>query len=234
MNYKDFPKEHSLLIQIPSLTVSSSPTAPNSPTRSRVATSKTTLKILVIFMIFGFSISANSLKAESEIHDSKKQNFTPHNNLEDYLFIQHVVQSIISKPNSKTQALELEVKIQAEKIKNLEKEILQLRQPEENSVATILLTAVSVIITTLAVLIAVLAIPGYRNIKNKAIKEAQKTAKETVKNVAKEEIPKATEENIIKLINENRFDKLIENAVENIVYRDTTMLDDMIDEENPN
>jgi hypothetical protein len=234
MNYKVFPKEHSLLIQTPSLIVRSSPTAPNSPPRSKATTLKIASNILAVIMLCGFSISANSLKAESEMQDSKNQNLKSYNNLKDYLFIQQVVQSIISKPDSKTQDLELEVKIQAEKINNLEKEILQLKQPEENSIATILLSAVSIIITTLGVLIAVLAIPGYRNIKNKAIKEAQKTAKETVKNVAKEEIPKATEENIIKLINKNRFDKLIENAVESIVYRDTTMLDDMIDEENQN
>lgn len=86
-------------------------------------------------------------------------------------------------------------------------------------------------ITVLGVLIAILAILGYRNIKKEAIKDSRKTARETVKIIVVEEIPKATEESIIKLIEGDKFDGLIQKAVENIVYRDTSMLDSVTDEE---
>lgn len=197
----------------------------------------TTLATLILALI----ISLHSIKtlAETSNTEAKKQNqeessLTNHNNLKDYLLIQEIVQSMTPKADSSTRDLALAVKLQAEKIKNLEKEVSELRKPDDNSVATLLLSAVSVIITVLGVLIAILAILGYRNIKNEAIKDARKTAKETVKIVAKEEIPRATEENIIKLIEENRFDRLIQNAVENIVYRDTSMPDEVADKERSN
>ncbi|MDU8501452.1 hypothetical protein RYB01_20010 [Pseudomonas syringae] len=178
-----------------------------------------------------FAEAPNNKTKEQKIEESSLTNYkTP----KDYLFIQEIVQSMNPKADSGTRDLVLEVKLQAEKIKTLEREVSELSKPKDNSIATLLLSAVSVIITVLGVLIAILAIIGYRNIKNEAIKDARKTAKETVNIVAKEEIPRATEENIIKLIEENRFDRLIQNAVENIVYRDTSMPDEITDEERSN
>lgn len=199
---------------------------------------RATSKLGTMFLALIMSLNAIKVLAETSSNEKKEQNqeelsLVNHNNLKDYLLIQEIVQSMRSKTDSSTRDLTLEVKLQAEKIKNLESEVSELRKPNDNSVATILLSAVSVIITVLGVLIAILAILGYRNIKNEAIKDARKTAKETVKIVAKEEIPKATEDNIIKLIEENRFDRLIQNAVENIVYRDTSMPDEVTDEERP-
>lgn len=194
----------------------------------------TNFGIMILTLIISlYVVEALAKASNTEVIEQNHEQLirTNHNDLKDYLIIQEIVQSMTPKADTNSQDLALEIKIQAEKIKTLEKEILELRKPVDNSVTTLLLTSVSVIITVLGVLIAILAILGYRNIKNEAIKDARKTAKETVKIVAKEEIPRATEENIIKLIEENRFDRLIQNAVENIVYRDTSMPDEVADEE---
>jgi len=200
----------------------------------RLTTTLATLILALIFSLYAIKTLAETSNTETKEKNQEESSLTNHNNLKDYLLIQEIVQSMTPKADSSTRDLALEVKLQAEKIKNLEKEVSELRKPDDNSVATLLLSAVSVIITVLGVLIAILAILGYRNIKNEAIKDARKTAKETVEIVAKEEIPRATEENIIKLIEENRFDRLIQNAVENIVYRDTSMPDEVADEERSN
>ncbi|WP_053148721.1 hypothetical protein [Pseudomonas sp. P97.38] len=200
----------------------------------RLTTTLATLTLALIISLYAIKTLAETSSTEIKEQNQEELSLTNHNNLKDYLLIQEIVQSMTPKADSSTRDLALEVKLQAEKIKNLEKEVSELRKPDDNSVATLLLSAVSVIITVLGVLIAILAILGYRNIKNEAIKDARKTAKETVKIVAKEEIPRATEENIIKLIEENRFDRLIQNAVENIVYRDTSMSDEVADEERSN
>lgn len=200
----------------------------------RLTTTLATLTLALIISLYAIKTLAETSNTETKEQNQEELSLTNHNNLKDYLLIQEIVQSMTPKADSSTRDLALEVKLQAEKIKNLEKEVSELRKPDDNSVATLLLSAVSVIITVLGVLIATLAILGYRNIKNEAIKDARKTAKETVKIVAKEEIPRATEENIIKLIEENRFDRLIQNAVENIVYRDTSMSDEVADEERSN
>ncbi|WP_460109157.1 hypothetical protein [Pseudomonas sp. H3_E06] len=200
----------------------------------RLTTTLATLTLALIISLYAIKTLAETSNTETKEQNQEELSLTNHNNLKDYLLIQEIVQSMTPKADSSTRDLALEVKLQAEKIKNLEKEVSELRKPDDNSVATLLLSAVSVIITVLGVLIAILAILGYRNIKNEAIKDARKTAKETVKIVAKEEIPRATEENIIKLIEENRFDRLIQNAVENIVYRDTSMSDEVADEERSN
>ncbi|MHC5131410.1 hypothetical protein ACYSTU_09730 [Pseudomonas glycinis] len=200
----------------------------------RLTTTLATLTLALIISLYAIKTLAETSNTETKEQNQEELSLTNHNNVKDYLLIQEIVQSMTPKADSSTRDLALEVKLQAEKIKNLEKEVSELRKPDDNSVATLLLSAVSVIITVLGVLIAILAILGYRNIKNEAIKDARKTAKETVKIVAKEEIPRATEENIIKLIEENRFDRLIQNAVENIVYRDTSMSDEVADEERSN
>ncbi|WP_041931560.1 hypothetical protein [Pseudomonas poae] len=200
----------------------------------RLTTTLATLILALIISLYAIKTLAETSNTETKEQNQEESSLTKHNNLKDYLLIQEIVQSMTPKADSSTGDLALEVKLQAEKIKNLEKELSELRKPDDNSVATLLLSAVSVIITVLGVLIAILAILGYRNIKNEAIKDARKTAKETVKIVAKEEIPRATEDNIIKLIEENRFDRLIQNAVENIVYRDTSMPDEVADEERSN
>ena len=200
----------------------------------RLTTTLATMILALIMSLYAIKTLAETSNTETKEQSQEELSLTNHNNLKDYLLIQEIVQSMSPKADSSTRDLALEVKLQAEKIKNLEKEVSELRKPDDNSVATLLLSAVSVIITVLGVLIAILAILGYRNIKNEAIKDARKTAKETVKIVAKEEIPRATEENIIKLIEENRFDRLIQNAVENIVYRDTSMPDEVADEERSN
>ncbi len=200
----------------------------------RLTTTLATLILALIISLYAIKTLAETSNTETKEQNQEESSLTNHNNLKDYLLIQEIVQSMTPKADSSTRDLALEVKLQAEKIKNLEKEVSELRKPADNNVATLLLSAVSVIITVLGVLIAILAILGYRNIKNEAIKDARKTAKETVEVVAKEEIPRATEENIIKLIEENRFDRLIQNAVENIVYRDTSMPDEVADEERSN
>lgn len=200
----------------------------------RLTTTLATLILALIISLYAIKTLAETSNTETKEQNQEESSLTTHNNLKDYLLIQEIVQSMTPKADSSTRDLALEVKLQAEKIKNLEKEVSELRKPADNNVATLLLSAVSVIITVLGVLIAILAILGYRNIKNEAIKDARKTAKETVEIVAKEEIPRATEENIIKLIEENRFDRLIQNAVENIVYRDTSMPDEVADEERSN
>ncbi|MBM6444189.1 MULTISPECIES: hypothetical protein [unclassified Pseudomonas] len=200
----------------------------------RLTTTLATMILALIMSLYAIKTLAETSNTETKEQSQEELSLTNHNNLKDYLLIQEIVQSMSPKADSSTRDLALEVKLQAEKIKNLEKEVSELRKPDDNNVATLLLSAVSVIITVLGVLIAILAILGYRNIKNEAIKDARKTAKETVKIVAKEEIPRATEENIIKLIEENRFDRLIQNAVENIVYRDTSMPDEVADEERSN
>ncbi|MGY2223424.1 hypothetical protein ACW9IK_12115 [Pseudomonas gingeri] len=200
----------------------------------RLTTMLGAMILALIMSLYAINTLAETSNTETKEQNPEELSQTNHNNLKDYLLIKEIVQSMTPKADSSTQNLALEVKLQAEKIKNLEKEVSELRKPDDNSVATLLLSAVSVIITVLGVLIAILAILGYRNIKNEAIKDSRKTAKETVKIVAKEEIPRATEENIIKLIEENRFDRLIQNAVENIVYRDTSMSDEVADEERSN
>ncbi|WP_439863480.1 hypothetical protein [Pseudomonas antarctica] len=200
----------------------------------RLTTTLATMILALIVSLYAIKTLAETPSTETKKQSQEELSLKNHNNLKDYILIQEIVQSMSPKADSSTRDLALEVKLQAEKIKNIEKEVSELKKPDDNSVATLLLSAVSVIITVLGVLIAILAILGYRNIKNEAIKDARKTAKETVKIVAKEEIPRATEENIIKLIEENRFDRLIQNAVENIVYRDTSMPDEVADEERSN
>lgn len=130
-----------------------------------------------------------------------------------------------------TNKLEIYIKLQEEKIKHLEKDILDLKKPANTDPVALVLASVSVIITVLGVLIAILSILGYSNIKKEAIKDARTIAKESVELIAKVEIPKATEANLIKLIEENRFDELIQSAVENIAYRgisipDSTSIDE--------
>lgn len=200
----------------------------------RLTKTLATMTLAIIMSLNAIKTLAETYNPETQAQNSKQISLTNHSNLKDYLLIQEIVQSINPKADANTQDLALEVKLQAEKIKYLEKQVSELRKPDDNSVATLLLSAVTVIITVLGVLIAILAILGYRNIKNEAIKDARKIAKETVKLVAKEEIPRATEENIIKLIEKNKFDRLIQNAVENIVYRDTSMPEEVADEERLN
>ncbi len=198
-----------------------------------------TLAKIVLSVILSFQASKAisavlESGAERQVEIANDSGATSSKPSSDYLALQEFAQAAASKAESDAQKLSFEIRLQDEKIKNLEKNISELRKPDENSVATLLLSAVSVIITVLGVLVAILAILGYRNIKNEAIKDARKTAKETVKVVTREELPKATEDNIVKLIEENRFDKLIQSAVENIVYRDTSIPDDPSDGEQQN
>lgn len=189
------------------------------------------LMFSILTFLFCYSVSVRAISLKEPVSQNLS-GLSPadQKKLQDYIAAQDVMKLILPRLEEDKQGLMLEVKLQSERVRGLEREIAELKKPDENGIATILLSAVSVIITVLGVLIAILAILGYRNIKKEAIKDSRKTARETVKLIVVEEIPKATEESIIKLIEGDKFDGLIQKAVENIVYRDTSMLDDITDE----
>jgi hypothetical protein len=155
----------------------------------------------------------------------------PYQTLETYHLIQEIVKANIPNIDYKNEILDSKIKTQDEKIKSLEKEIKQLKAPSNDYTATTVLASVSVIITVLGVLIAIISIFGYKNIKEDAIKDARKTAKETIEASAEKGILEATEKSIIKLMNERRFDGIFQDAVEKIAYRGISIPDDIPNEE---
>ncbi|MEA1030709.1 hypothetical protein T3A99_19270 [Pseudomonas sp. N-137] len=189
------------------------------------------VKLLIIFLSLNLNIARAQTVPEPG-HPPKEVLAQATTNTSELIkLITSTAQESTEKSIRDISKLELEIRVQTEKIKHLEKEVISLKKPEDTSSATLVLAAVSVIITVLGVLIAILSILGYSNIKKEAKKDARTTAKATVELITKIELPAATERNIIKLIEENRFDKLIQNAVENVVYRGIYMPDDIADEE---
>lgn len=118
---------------------------------------------------------------------------------------------------------ETEIKIQTEKIKQLEKSIAKLEKPIDNNTASTVLSAASLIVTALGVLIAILSIYGYQNIKKDSIKHARTTAKEVVKQICIKEIPKTTNDSVVKIMESEDFEKVIMTAVEKVAYRDISI-----------
>lgn len=157
-----------------------------------------------------------------------------HGSYEALSSIKDIIQANAQFSARETSKLEIYVKLQEEKIKHLENEIIDLKKPTNTDPVALVLASVSVIITVLGVLIAILSILGYNNIKKEAIKDARTTAKDSVESIAKIEIPKATEDTLIKLIEANRFDELIQSAVENIAYRGISIPDATLEEESTN
>ncbi|WP_349972372.1 hypothetical protein [Pseudomonas caspiana] len=180
--------------------------------------------------LFLFAASSTLVYAETPLSDESHKESglrtTNINPLEAFSFIQEVINARLTREDRSMSSLEENLRVQTEKIKTLENEILILKNQDSSITATTVLAAVSVIITVLGVLIAILSIFGYTNIKNEAIKDARETAIETVKAIAKEDLPKLTELNIVALIAADKFDKLIQNAVENVVYRGIEMPND--------
>lgn len=154
-----------------------------------------------------------------------------HTVLETYHLIQEIVRASIPKQDRTNEMLELRLQAQDERIKSLERELTKLSNPDGNNTPSVVLAAVSVIITVLGVLIAILSIFGYTNIKNESIKSSQETAKATIAEIAEEGLEEATENSLIKLITKGRFDEIIQNAVANISYRGISIPDGLADEE---
>lgn len=151
--------------------------------------------------------------------------------LETYHLIQEIVRASSPKQDHTNEILELRLQAQDEKIKSLEREIAKLSNPEGNNTPSVVLAAVSVIITVLGVLIAILSIFGYTNIKNESIKSSQETAKATIAEIAEKSLQEATEKSLIKLIEKGRFDEIIQDSVSNISYRGISIPDGLEEEE---
>ena len=111
--------------------------------RKKIASVASSIAICLIF--YSVSVPATPVKepvrqnlAGLSSDDQKK--------LQDYLVAQDVIKLILPKLDEDRQRLMLEVKLQGERVRGLEREIAELKKPDENGIATILLSAVSVII----------------------------------------------------------------------------------------
>lgn len=184
---------------------------------------------LVGFNSFAFAGSIAPAPEERSATEIASKD-TQSTSLETYRLIQDIVQASIPK-DSRAEVLELRLKAQDEKIKALEKEIVKLSGPDDISAPSLVLAAVSVIITVLGVLIAILSIFGYTNIRDESVKSAKLTAEETIAEVARLGLQDATETSLIKLIEEGRFDEIIKHAVASIAYRGISIPDGLADEE---
>ncbi len=196
--------------------------------RSSILAKLKTFTSLIAFASLFFCLASHAIEREKPESQSLQQHSVAgdsHGTYEALSSMKDTIQANAQLSARETNKLEIYIKLQEEKIKHLEKDILDLKKPANTDPVALVLASVSVIITVLGVLIAILSILGYSNIKKEAIKDARTIAKESVELIAKVEIPKATEANLIKLIEENRFDELIQSAVENIAYRGISIPD---------
>lgn len=192
------------------------------------------MKKLIIGLCAAMSLStALTIKAQSDFKNNPQvTRQTQSTSSNDGILTYHLLQSSIQEShlkNQNTNILESEIKIQAEKIRQLEKVITRLDKPQDTGIATTVLSAATLMVTALGVLIAILSILGYRNIKKEAMKDARKTARDVVKQITLNELPRETKEIITHLLEEKAFDNIILNAVEKVAYRGISITDDEID-----
>lgn len=193
------------------------------------------MKKLIIGLCAVMSLStALTIKAQSDFkNNAQVTRQTQSTSSNDGILTYHLLQSSLQESHLKnyqnTNLLESEIKIQAEKIRQLEKIITRLDKPQDTGIATTVLSAATLMVTALGVLIAILSILGYRNIKKEAMKDARKTARDVVKQITLNELPRETKEIITHLLEKKAFDNIILNAVEKVAYRGISITDDEID-----
>lgn len=189
--------------------------------------------LLLAALLFNLpSIQASTTPTKAETTPTVEEKRPPDNQsaLETYHLIREIIKENIPAPEN-IEPLKSEIKVQAEQIRQLEKQLAELKNPESNNTTTIVLAALSVIITVLGILVAIVSIWGYQNIKKEAIKAAQESAKKTVTATTEKILPTETENSLVKLIENNQFDKLIQSAVENFIFRDIGISADIPDED---
>lgn len=153
------------------------------------------------------------------------------NSLETYHLIQEILNDKLSASQQNIINLEEKIKAQEEKIRSLENKAIKSSSSDGEFSTTVVLAAVSVIVTVLGALIAVLSIFGYANIKKDATKISQETAQKTIDDIASKGLQEATEKSILILIEEGRFNKIIYDAIAAIEYRGISFDNDLLDDE---
>lgn len=205
------------------------------------------------YLVYGFmalltstSTNINATQQQHEITGNIESKAPISNgNLETYHLIQEIFNDKISSSENKARQLETKLLEQEEKSKKLElkiteqeAQIIELKRAistppdsQESFTTTVVLAAVTVIVTVLGVLMAILSIFGYTNIKKESVKASQETAQETINSIAKEGLLQATENSLLTLLEKGRFDEIIQNSISLIEYRGISVESDFLDEE---
>lgn len=130
--------------------------------------------------------------------------------------------------NSKLQLLN-------EKIMKIDAQLIDLnnrQKPADSSVtSTIVLTAVSVLVTVLGVMIALLAVFGYRDLKEKAIEVAERSSVEIIQDYLRENLNAEVKDGIVSVIQTKKVDKEIEEIFLKVALQGIYSSNDSDDED---
>lgn len=139
----------------------------------------------------------------------------------DRLMVQYEVKSLSDRYSSFSDKISIFESDTNSKIKSLNDRISKIdaqltdltsRYKVNNSTntSTIVLTAVSVLVTVLGVMIAILAVFGYRDLKENAIEVAEKTSVERIQVYLSEHLNEEVKNGIVSVVKDNKVNEEIE------------------------
>lgn len=199
----------------------------------------------LVVLLVSASPNAGAAQLKEDIGRSASEISVSNGNLETYHLIQEIFNDKISSSDMKTSQLEVKLLEQEKRAKRLEFKLTEqeaqiselkraLSAPPESTgsfTTTVVLAAVTVVVTVLGVLMAILSIFGYTNIRQESIKASQETAQSTIKSIAETGLLQATENSLITLLEKGRFDEIIQNAISTIEFRGISVESDLLEEE---
>ena len=139
----------------------------------------------------------------------------------DSLMIQYEVKNLSDKYSSfsdKISVFEIDtnskIKSLTDRISKIDAQLTDLtsryKANDSSNTSTIVLTAVSVLVTVLGVMIAILAVFGYRDLKENAIEVAEKTSVDRIQVYLSENLNEEVKKGIVSVVKDNKVNEEIE------------------------
>ncbi len=185
----------------------------------------TFILLFITFQSFAFEQKLpNKVIQENPITNIEKNNNFDSVFLNNYIHENKVTTEQLAIQSTEIKHLQNNFNKQVTKNEGLENQILSLKKQlyqvksnvdasdNSSSIASVLLTAVAVIVTTLGVIIAVITFIGYKDIVQRAEDKAREITASLINKTANDEMTR--------LIDSGAFESHITQAVDRVVYKD--------------
>jgi hypothetical protein len=185
----------------------------------------TFILLFITFQSFAFEQKLpNKVIQENPITNIEKNNNFDSVFLNNYIHENKVTTEQLAIQSTEIKHLQDNFNKQVTKNEGLENQILSLKKQlyqvksnvdasdNSSSIASVLLTAVAVIVTTLGVIIAVITFIGYKDIVQRAEDKAREITASLINKTANDEMTR--------LIDSGAFESHITQAVDRVVYKD--------------
>ena len=185
----------------------------------------TFILLFITFQSFAFEQKLpNKVIQENPITNIEKNNNFESVFLNNYIHENKVTTEQLAIQSTEIKHLQNNFNKQVTKNEGLENQILSLKKQlyqvksnvdasdNSSSIASVLLTAVAVIVTTLGVIIAVITFIGYKDIVQRAEDKAREITASLINKTANDEMTR--------LIDSGAFESHITQAVDRVVYKD--------------